>query len=218
MPKICLADLRALLAAEKADALSAMSASRLSSERSRALDYYLGDMSRDMPAPEGRSRAVSSDVADTIEGLMPTLMDIFCGGDEVVRFEPVGPEDVAAAEADCNQLSPAPSGRAGAAADFLPACDHHPCPLLAVGNGRTHGPCDPNSLAGLRLRIGAADIVGDIVIRVQHQAGILHACCRAAGPAHVGVNSDGESRDLGAVRGAGFPALVVRGSGRGGRK
>src|SRR5262249_41336417 len=105
MPKLSPGDLRALLAAEKADALSAMSASKLSSERSRALDYYLGDMSRDMPAPEGRSRAVSSDVADTIEGLMPTLMDIFCGGDEVVRFEPVGPEDVAAAEQETDYVN-----------------------------------------------------------------------------------------------------------------
>ena len=34
--------------------------------------------------------AVSSDVADTIEGLMPQLMDIFCADDEVVRFDPVG--------------------------------------------------------------------------------------------------------------------------------
>src|SRR5262245_1776585 len=105
MPKISPGDLRALLAAEKADALSAMSASKHSSERSRALDYYLGDMARDMPAPEGRSKAVSSDVADTIEGLMPTLMDIFCGGDEVVRFEPVGPEDVAAAEQETDYVN-----------------------------------------------------------------------------------------------------------------
>jgi hypothetical protein len=105
MPKISPADLRALLATEKADALSAMSASKLSEERSRALDYYLGDMSRDMPAPEGRSKAVSTDVADTIEGLMPTLMEIFCGGDEVVRFEPVGPEDVAAAEQETDYVN-----------------------------------------------------------------------------------------------------------------
>ena len=94
MPKMSDADLRALLAAEKADALSAMAASKLSEERAAALDYYLGDMSRDMPAPDGRSKAVSTDVADTVEGLMPTLMDIFTSGDEVVRFEPVGPEDV----------------------------------------------------------------------------------------------------------------------------
>src|SRR5262245_811390 len=85
MPKMTDADLRALLAAEKADALSAMAASKLSEECAAALDYYLGDMNRDMPAPDGRSRAVSTDVADTVEGLMPALMDIFTSGDEVVR-------------------------------------------------------------------------------------------------------------------------------------
>src|SRR5262249_36980206 len=105
MPKISSADLRALLAAERADALSAMSASKLSEERAAALDYYLGDMNRDMPAPDGRSRAVSTDVADTIEGLMPSLMEIFTAGDEVVRFEPVGPEDVAAAEQETDYVN-----------------------------------------------------------------------------------------------------------------
>ena len=63
MPKMSPSELRALLAAEKADALSAVNASKLSYERSDALDYYLGDMSKDMPAQEGRSRAVSTDVA-----------------------------------------------------------------------------------------------------------------------------------------------------------
>ena len=105
MPKLTTTDLRALLAAEKADALSAMAASKLSQERAAALDYYLGDMTRDMPAPDGRSRAVSTDVADTVEGLMPTLMDIFTSGDEVVRFEPVGPEDVAAAEQETDYVN-----------------------------------------------------------------------------------------------------------------
>ena len=32
-----------------------------------------------------------------IEGLLPQLMDIFAGSDEVVVFEPVGPEDEDAA-------------------------------------------------------------------------------------------------------------------------
>src|SRR5262252_5857706 len=105
MPKMPLSELKAMLAAEKADALAAVSASRLSHERADAMDYYLSDMSRDMPAPEGRSRAVSTDVADTVEGLMPTLMDIFTGGDEVVRFEPVGPEDVEAAEQETDYIN-----------------------------------------------------------------------------------------------------------------
>ena len=99
MPKMPVSDLKAMLACEKANALAAISAARLMEERADAMDYYLGDMRKDMPAQDGRSRAVSTDVADTIEGLMPSLMDIFAGSDEVVRFEPVGPEDEAAAAA-----------------------------------------------------------------------------------------------------------------------
>jgi hypothetical protein len=72
MPKMSPLDLKAMLASEKADALAAISAARLMEERADAMDYYLGDMRKDMPAQEGRSRAVSTDVADTIEGL-PTL-------------------------------------------------------------------------------------------------------------------------------------------------
>jgi hypothetical protein len=105
MPKMPLSELKAMLEAAKADALAAVTASRLSHDRSDAMNYYLGDMARDMPAPDGRSRAVSTDVADTIEGLMPSLMEIFCAGDEVVRFEPVGPEDVAAAEQETDYVN-----------------------------------------------------------------------------------------------------------------
>src|SRR5579871_4030985 len=105
MPKMSTADLKAMLSAEKNDALAAFSAAELAEERADAMDYYLGHMQRDMPAQEGRSRAVSSDVADTIEGLMPSLMDIFCGSDEVVRFEPVGAEDEAAAQQETDYVN-----------------------------------------------------------------------------------------------------------------
>jgi hypothetical protein len=105
MAKMSVGDLKALLSAERYDALSAMAASKLSDERASALNYYLGNMSKDMPAPDGRSKAVSSDVADTIEGLMPPLMDIFASGDEVVQFAPVGPEDVAAAEQETDYVN-----------------------------------------------------------------------------------------------------------------
>ncbi|MGJ5205526.1 portal protein [Bradyrhizobium sp. HKCCYLR20261] len=105
MPKMSDADLKTMLAAEKADALAAISAARLAEERADAMDYYLGNMKKDMPAQEGRSRAVSTDVADTVEGLMPHLMDIFAGSDEVVRFEPVGPEDEAAASQETDYVN-----------------------------------------------------------------------------------------------------------------
>jgi hypothetical protein len=105
MSKMSVSDLKALLDSEKADALAAISAAQLSEERADALDYYFGDMDKDMPAQDGRSRAVSTDVADTIEGLMPSLMDIFAGSDEVVRFEPVGPEDEAAAAQETDYVN-----------------------------------------------------------------------------------------------------------------
>lgn len=98
-------ELQALLGAERDDALAAMQSSKLSGERSDAMSYYLGDMEKDMPAQEGRSRAVSTDVADTVEGLMPSLMDIFHGSDEVVRFEPVGPEDEQAAQQETDYVN-----------------------------------------------------------------------------------------------------------------
>ena len=101
MPKMPLIDLKALLSAER----TARTASKLSDERASALSYYMGDMSKDMPNQDGRSRAVSTDVADTIEGLMPSLMDIFAGSDEVVRFEPVGPEDEAAAQQETDYVN-----------------------------------------------------------------------------------------------------------------
>jgi hypothetical protein len=105
MPKMPTSELKAMLTAEKLDALAAMRASKLSAERAHAMDYYNGDMSRDMPAQDGRSRAVSTDVADTIDGLMPSLMEIFAGSDDVVRFEAFGPEDVAAAEQETDYVN-----------------------------------------------------------------------------------------------------------------
>src|SRR4051812_29333075 len=104
MAKMQLESLKALLESEKAAALSAMQSARLSTEREDSMRYYLGDMSKDMPAPDGRSKTVSTDVADTIEGLLPQLMDIFAGSDEVVRFEPVGPEDEEAAQQESDYV------------------------------------------------------------------------------------------------------------------
>lgn len=96
--------LKAILAAESAAALGGGDTSDLAHQRTAAIDYYLGEMD-DMPAPPGRSRAVSTDVADTVDGIMPSLMDIFTAGDEVARFDPVGPEDEAAAAQETDYIN-----------------------------------------------------------------------------------------------------------------
>ena len=98
-------ELKAMLDAQKMSALASIWSSKLSGERDSALMYYLNDMSKDMPSMDGRSNAVSSDVADTIEGLMPAMMEIFAGSEEVVKFNPVGPEDVAAAEQETDYIN-----------------------------------------------------------------------------------------------------------------
>lgn len=98
-------DVAALVNSARADSLAALSAMDLVEERSKAMDYYLGHMDEDMPAEPGRSKAVSTDVSDTIEGLMPELMDIFCGSDEVVRFEPVGPDDEIQAQEETDYVN-----------------------------------------------------------------------------------------------------------------
>lgn len=105
MAKMPIETLKALLSSEKSAAMSAMQSAKLSVEREDAMHYYLGDMSKDMPAQDGRSRTVSTDVADTIEGLLPQLIDIFAGSDEVVRFEPVGPEDEEAAQQETDYVN-----------------------------------------------------------------------------------------------------------------
>lgn len=105
MPKMPIETLKALLNSEKSAAMSAMQSAKLSTEREDAMDYYLGNMSKDMPAQEGRSQAISTDVADAIEGLLPQLIDIFAGSDEVVRFEPAGPEDEEPAQQETDYVN-----------------------------------------------------------------------------------------------------------------
>lgn len=103
--KMSVGDIQAMLASEKSSALAAITASQLMEDRADAMSYYLGDMSQDMPAQDGRSRAVSTDVQDNVEGLLPPLMDIIAGTDEVVRFEPVGPEDEDAAQQETDYVN-----------------------------------------------------------------------------------------------------------------
>lgn len=67
----------------------------ISEQREKAQEYYFS-----LPfgnEVEGRSQYVDSTVQDTIEWIKPSLMRVFASGDEMVKFSPHGPEDVAAA-------------------------------------------------------------------------------------------------------------------------
>lgn len=105
MPKMSPTELKALLQSERNSSLGGTMTSDLSTDRAKAMDYYNGDMAADMPAADGLSSAVSSDVADAVEGLMPSLMEIFAGGETVVRFEPVDEQDEEAAEQETDYVN-----------------------------------------------------------------------------------------------------------------
>jgi hypothetical protein len=68
----------------------------ISQQRAQAIDYYYARPFGN--EVEGRSQFVDSTVQDTIEWIKPSLMRIFASGDEMVKFSPHGPEDVAAAD------------------------------------------------------------------------------------------------------------------------
>jgi len=83
-------ELRARIRTEIEDSLG--DGDTLSRQRETAMDYYLG-----LPfgnEVDGRSQFVDSTVSDTIEWIKPSLMRVFASGDEMVKFNPVGAEDV----------------------------------------------------------------------------------------------------------------------------
>jgi len=77
--------------------------SQLSAERAEAIQFYLGEPFGN--EVEGRSQVVSYDVQDTIESALPQLLKVFVSGDEVVRFEPKGPEDIEAANQETDYIN-----------------------------------------------------------------------------------------------------------------
>jgi hypothetical protein len=71
----------------------------LSRERRQALEFYRGDNLTDYGnSGDGLSTVVSRDVLEAIESILPGLVKPFIAGDEVVRYEPTGPEDEEAAK------------------------------------------------------------------------------------------------------------------------
>jgi len=63
---------------------------KLAVQRRKALQYYLALPEGDLAPPEvdGRSSVVSTDVSDTVEWLLPSLLKIFTASDRVVQLNP----------------------------------------------------------------------------------------------------------------------------------
>jgi len=95
MAKMTRDELKSIVKARITDSVGYIDG-EIQEERRENLDYYYGE-------PFGneikdRSQVVSTDVQDVIESIMPDLVEMFAAGDEVGKFEPVGPEDEQAAD------------------------------------------------------------------------------------------------------------------------
>lgn len=83
-------DILSIISTELSSASGASENDALQINRQKALAAYLGEKKN---VAEGRSSVVSTDVADAIEWIMPEVMKAFTQNNEVVTFDPVGPND-----------------------------------------------------------------------------------------------------------------------------
>ena len=95
-------ELRNIIGQEINNAMGYMGGN-LSSQRKKSLEYYMGEpLGTEI---DGRSQVVSTDVADTVETILPNLLKIFTSSDQTVKCEPVKAEDVALAEQATNYIN-----------------------------------------------------------------------------------------------------------------
>ena len=87
--------LSSIVSSEITDALNHFD-SEYSQERIRAMDFYLAEPFGN--EVEGRSSVIATEVADTVETIMPNLMRVFTANDKYVRFNARTAEDVEKAE------------------------------------------------------------------------------------------------------------------------
>ena len=100
--KVTNEQLRAIINSEINNSIGFMG-SNLTSQRKKSMEYYMGDkLGTEI---DGRSQVVSTDVADTVETILPNLLRIFTASDQVVKCEPVKSEDVPLSDQATNYIN-----------------------------------------------------------------------------------------------------------------
>lgn len=100
--KLSVTEIQAIVA-EQIDNATGGVGDEITEQRRKLLDAQFAEPYGD--ETEFRSAVVSSDVADTIEWIMPEIMEIMAGGDKVVQFAPIGPDDEARAEQETDTVN-----------------------------------------------------------------------------------------------------------------
>ena len=77
--------------------------SSISQDRADAIDRYLGRPYGD--EMDGRSTVVSKDISETVDWIMPAIMEVFFSSGNIVDFRPFGPEDIEAAQQESDYVN-----------------------------------------------------------------------------------------------------------------
>lgn len=101
-PRLTEETLNAILDKELHDSVG-MHEEKLAEDQGDAIDRYMGK--KYGTEVDGRSHYVSRDVMDTIEWIMPTLMDIYYSTDTPVQIEPQNQSDIVQAQQETAYLS-----------------------------------------------------------------------------------------------------------------
>ena len=88
-------EVQSIVASEIEDAITYID-SDLSPYRAQATRYYRGDPFGN--EEDGQSQVVATEVRDTVNSMLPSIMRVFFGTEKTVEYMPRGPEDVASAE------------------------------------------------------------------------------------------------------------------------
>lgn len=96
-------EILSILDAEKQSSIGFENGVALEAKRRTSLEYSKGQMD-DVPSLPNRSKATSTDIAEAVETVLPDLMEIFTGGEDVATFEAVGEEDEEAAQQETDYV------------------------------------------------------------------------------------------------------------------
>lgn len=105
MAKMSDTEVEGYVASQIDDAIN-WSNTELAQDRNDALRSYYGKpYATDAQLPPAHSRVVTQDVLEVVEWIKPSLLRIFTSGDRVVKFNPIGPEDEAAAKQETEAIN-----------------------------------------------------------------------------------------------------------------
>lgn len=102
MPKYSDGEILAAIEREESQSYQTTSGT-LKQERDESLNYYLGEEFGNEQVD--RSSVVTRDVLDAIEWVLPSLLKTFLAGDEIIKINPVGAEDIPQAEQETEVIN-----------------------------------------------------------------------------------------------------------------